>query len=81
MLNPHSYIEVMVPDASGKLIEWSIEYDPARTAFIASQKVRRAAKLLLEWPTGFHGWLESVDSLSGKTILPKVISRIDVALF
>src|SRR3984885_7199272 len=25
-LNPHSYLEVMVPDEGGKLTEWSIEY-------------------------------------------------------
>jgi hypothetical protein len=37
--------------------------------------------LLLEWPTRFHGWLESVEDCGGKSILPKVISRIDAALF
>lgn len=25
-LNPHSYIEILVPDKDGKLIRWSIEY-------------------------------------------------------
>lgn len=24
--NPHSWIQVMVPDASGKLVEWSVEW-------------------------------------------------------
>jgi hypothetical protein len=45
------------------------------------EKVRCAASLLLEWPTRFHSWLESLDSLSGKPVLPKMISRIDTALF
>jgi hypothetical protein len=45
------------------------------------EKVRCAASLLLEWPTRFHGWLESRDSLGGRPILPKVMSRIDIALF